>query len=235
MEKLIRRNRTVSLLRMAEALVERVKCTEAEASDALIDSLLHKGRPGITSVVYDAAGTGLAVALSPEKSEGRILELLNSHWWLASDREAVRREWDRWRIAERIAPRALTDAALVLGVRFRAWELANLSEMTEQARRGVSDREDNLLTATPTTTPGYLDPSHSRYSPKLAAAVRAWLAVEDEKGKHPRQALEAWLTKNAAELRLTKDGKRNKQGIEECAKVANWKQTGGAPKTPSRK
>lgn len=82
-------------------------------------------------------------------------------------------------------------------------------------------------------TPDYLDPQHPRYAPKLAAAVRAWLAVEDPKGKHPKQALEKWLREHAAEFELTNDdGRPNGQGIDECAKVANWQAKGGAPKTP---
>lgn len=37
--------------------------------------------------------------------------------------------------------------------------------------------------------PDYLDRNHPRYSPKLAAAVRAWQAVDDPGKKHPKQAL----------------------------------------------
>jgi hypothetical protein len=84
-----------------------------------------------------------------------------------------------------------------------------------------------------TDAPDYLDPMHQRYAPKLAAAVAAWLAVEDPKGRHPKQALAKWLRENAVEFGLSDDeGKPNEQGIEECAKVANWQPGGGAPKTP---
>lgn len=79
----------------------------------------------------------------------------------------------------------------------------------------------------------YLDPCNSRYAPKLAAAVRAWQAVTDPAGKHPKQALTKWLRENAAAFGLSDDeGKPNEQGIEEAAKVANWQPSGGAPKTP---
>lgn len=84
-----------------------------------------------------------------------------------------------------------------------------------------------------TEAPDYLDPTHQRYAPKLAASVAAWMAVEDPKGKHPKQALTKWLRENAAEFGLSDDeGKPNEQGIEECAKVANWQPGGGAPRTP---
>lgn len=81
--------------------------------------------------------------------------------------------------------------------------------------------------------PDYLDPNNSRYAPKLAAAVRAWQAVRDPAGKHPKQALTKWLREHASEFGLTDDdGKPNETGIEEAAKVANWQPGGGAPRTP---
>lgn len=84
--------------------------------------------------------------------------------------------------------------------------------------------------------PDYLDSSNPRYAPKLAAAVRAWLATEDPGllgGKSPKQILMKWLREHAAEFGLAdEDGKPNETGIEEVSKVANWRPTGGAPKTP---
>jgi hypothetical protein len=81
--------------------------------------------------------------------------------------------------------------------------------------------------------PAYMDPVHPRYAPKLAAAVAAWLAVGDPNGLTPFQALSKWLTENNEKFGLLNpDGKPNRTGIEECAKVANWKPSGGSPKTP---
>jgi hypothetical protein len=85
--------------------------------------------------------------------------------------------------------------------------------------------------------PEYLDPKHKNYSPKLAAAIRAWQAVNADpgllSGKPVKQALIGWLHKNADQFGLTKDdGNPNKQGIEEVAKISNWAPKGGAPKTP---
>jgi hypothetical protein len=86
--------------------------------------------------------------------------------------------------------------------------------------------------------PDYLNPDHRRYSPKLAAAVQAWQAYDDQpttNGKSPKQALAAWLKENAVRIGLVdKEGKPNSTGIKEAAKVANWKTEGGAPKTPSK-
>jgi len=84
--------------------------------------------------------------------------------------------------------------------------------------------------------PDYLDPAHPRYAPKLAAAVNAWMEVgntAENSGKSVKQSLMKWLRENASLYRLSdEDGKPNETGIEECAKVANWQDKGGAPKTP---
>ncbi|MDM0051416.1 hypothetical protein [Variovorax sp. J22R115] len=74
---------------------------------------------------------------------------------------------------------------------------------------------------------GYMNPLHPRYAPKLAAAVRAWQAVDDEGKTSPKQALEGWLRAHADDFGLTN------AAVEECSKVANWKAQGRAPKTPS--
>lgn len=84
--------------------------------------------------------------------------------------------------------------------------------------------------------PYYLDRSHPRFAPKLAAAVQAWMAVQDiaeSSGRSPKQTLVKWLRENAATVGLTdEEGRVNETGVEEVAKVANWQLTGGAPKTP---
>jgi len=87
--------------------------------------------------------------------------------------------------------------------------------------------------------PGYLDPRNPHYSPKLAAAIRAWETVTSDpkylnNGKHTKQNLESWLTAHAAEYDLVKeDGEINASAIsDQIAKVANWQEKGGAPRTP---
>ncbi len=85
--------------------------------------------------------------------------------------------------------------------------------------------------------PGYLDKAHPSYAPKLAAAIRAWEAVSSDpellRGKTPKQALTKWLNEHAAAYGLTKeDGTPNATGVEEAAKLANWRPEGGASKTP---
>ena len=100
--------------------------------------------------------------------------------------------------------------------------------------RGIST---GFFFPTATDVPSYLDRKHPHYAPKLAAAVNAWLAVNEEttiEGKSVKQTLTDWLRVHAAEYKLSDDnGKPNETGIEQCAKVANWQDKGGAPKTPS--
>jgi len=73
--------------------------------------------------------------------------------------------------------------------------------------------------------PDYMNPNHSRYSPKLAAAVKVWLAMEDENlllGKSSeKNAMIDWLESRYKELGLIYEGKISKKGLEECASVAN--------------
>jgi len=119
----------------------------------------------------------------------------------------------------------------------------NDTEIKEKLRAAEAERDDlarQLRTAkvdiarlkSLEETPGYRDITHDRYAPKLAAAIDAWEAVTDPQGKHPKQALVQWLTKNAAKLGLWDKDRPNKTAIEEAAKVANWQERGGAPRTP---
>lgn len=90
-----------------------------------------------------------------------------------------------------------------------------------------------------TNVPGYLDPNHPNYAPKLAAAIGAWEAVNGDprymkNGKSVKQNIEGWLEAHAAEFDLIKDdGEINRDAIfNQISKVANWQDKGGAPKTP---
>lgn len=85
---------------------------------------------------------------------------------------------------------------------------------------------------------GQLSSAGGFFSKKLDAANKAWAAVTSDpsrlRGKSPKQALEDWLTENAANLGLlNKAGQPNRTGIDEIAKVANWKPEGGATPTQS--
>ena len=63
-------------------------------------------------------------------------------------------------------------------------------------------------------TAEYLDPSHPRYAPKLAAAVHAWLETAEIKGGTPKQALLKWLRNHAGQYDLSdEDGKLNELGM----------------------
>jgi hypothetical protein len=96
-----------------------------------------------------------------------------------------------------------------------------------------------ISTAKDDSLPLYLDKNHPCYSPKLAAAINAWLAASQDKKCLSREELpscyiESYLKRHAAEFELIKkDGTLNSLGIEEIKKVANWNSKGGARKTPS--
>ena len=98
----------------------------------------------------------------------------------------------------------------------------------------------------PVEAADYLDESHPRFSAKLAAAVRAWQAMEDDnlrRGKSAMNAMAAWLEANYKSLGLShkrtnekngyKAGEMNKTAIAEAAKISNWEIDGGPPPTPT--
>lgn len=120
-------------------------------------------------------------------------------------------------------------------------ELPNTTDIQESIvevaslQQWLSERgfKDGFFFPATNDAPGYLDKKNSRYAPKLAATVHAWQAVTDPGKKSPKQALEKWLREHAAEFGLVDDdGNPVNNAIEECSKVANWSQTGGAPKMP---
>jgi len=82
----------------------------------------------------------------------------------------------------------------------------------------------------------FLSRKHPRYSPKLAAAVRAWQAMDDNNlhAKTPKQSVMKWLRLHSTEYGLSDDdGKPMESAIEEIAKIVNWNPKGGAPSTPN--
>lgn len=68
----------------------------------------------------------------------------------------------------------------------------------------------------------------SKLPPELRAALEAFEAVHGNpkatEGRSPKSALMAWLQKNRSDL--------SAGAIDRIATVANWRPTGGAPKTP---
>ena len=93
-------------------------------------------------------------------------------------------------------------------------------------------RRQNALTSKfDMDTPPYLNPGHEWYSPKLAAAVHAWMALfaDGNFRKGPKGAIdqiESWLMSNTKDLSPTARG--------HISKVVNPKKTkdGGAPPIP---
>ena len=111
----------------------------------------------------------------------------------------------------------------------------------EEVRRGVHyvtveefdrfRRQNALTLKLGAELPPYLDPNHEWYSPKLAAAVNAWMALFADGGFQKGQKgvidqIESWLMSNIDDLSPTARGY--------VAKVVNPRKTkdGGAPSTP---
>jgi hypothetical protein len=84
-------------------------------------------------------------------------------------------------------------------------------------------------------TPDYLEPKHPSFSPEIAAAIKAWEAIQDQelrKGKTVKAAVTEWLNTHYRELGLMHNGNRSNSAIERIATLVNWETSGGAPKTP---
>ena len=104
------------------------------------------------------------------------------------------------------------------------WKLTTVT--VDNVRKWLASRgvRTEFLFPGATNAPDYLNPEHPRYAPRLAAAVNAWLAVTQGRSKSVKDAIRKWLREHAAEFGLTDDdGNPNETGIEEVAKVANWR------------
>ncbi|MGH8434537.1 MAG: hypothetical protein ACRERX_08630 [Pseudomonas sp.] len=123
---------------------------------------------------------------------------------------------------------------------FPDWELTTLGKDDLRAwlaSRGIT--RGFFFPAREESQAGYLNRSHPNYAPKLAAAIHAWEAVNNNpellRGKSPKTAIKKWLKEHAGAYGLIKtDGTPNTQGIDETAKLANWKPEGGASKTSKK-
>jgi hypothetical protein len=107
---------------------------------------------------------------------------------------------------------------------------AELLEVTHRSDENgrAADHLRARIAALEAKAPQYLDPAHFHYSPRLAAAVRAWEAVSSGGiNGTVKQALSEWLTQHAGEFKLSAEA------IIQCAYVANWRTTGGRVKGSS--
>jgi hypothetical protein len=135
--------------------------------------------------------------------------------------------YDRGFSVSSLEPNALIDSEEAFGFRgiylrrdpLRRWLMSS----------GWESEFFELTSPSPVSIPDYLDKRHPRYSTELALAVNAWLALKDNRllqGNTPKQALMAWLQKNAGGLDTSK------KALDRIATVSNWKPKGGVPPTP---
>ena len=115
-----------------------------------------------------------------------------------------------------------------------ATALLQVADIKDWLRR--NSFQSNFFDTDSTHRPAYLDKTlEDGFSPKLAAAVLVWEHFYHSPanlgpGKALKKEMVKWLTERATELNLLHNDEPNKQGIEEIAKVANWRPEGGAPK-----
>ena len=105
-------------------------------------------------------------------------------------------------------------------------ELLEVADRSDERRREADHLRAQIVTLE-AKAPQYLDSTHNHYSPRLAAAVRAWEAVVSSEAINGtvKKALSEWLTQHAGEFRNL-----SAESILQCAYVANWKTTGGRVK-----
>lgn len=206
--ELITKKDIVDLVTLSKQFATENGITNSEASDYLIHEILH-----LEINLYDTYMPFLPTSIRDNDNDGiyqRMWEyVVDSNWW--EDDETMNS--------------SNSDSQ---------FHPSKIGILKSDAQAFFSQESETDSEQVP-----YLDPSHPRYAPKLAAAIAAWIAIEDETmmlRKSPKQALISWLLKHAEKYSLLdKNGKPNETGIEECAKVANWQQKGGAPKTPTNK
>lgn len=77
----------------------------------------------------------------------------------------------------------------------------------------------------------WMDPTHTRFSPELAFAVRVWTALSDHEQfrSSPKADIENWIEENAAGWQGDKP--MSTSAKKRIATLVNWKSEGGAPKT----
>lgn len=241
--------RGVSLLILWRVVVSAVGKHQPDVGDFMFNVLLNYLASPTPMALYDRTGgkrRGNAFrfpTLVPE--EQRVAVVLKVHQELAplkndSRLDSVSEPLDRWLLTNEGARVCFFQTCRECGVAPRSLTAGFYNEHANAMLRTLVHEIESDLSlergspASP-ARPQYLDSTHPRYSPKLAAAVAAWLAVEDGNGRHPKQAIEKYLREHARELGLLKkNGLINEEGIADCAKVANWKTSGGAPKTPRR-
>lgn len=242
MPKGITKAASIAVIDLLQGIANYSHASLAEVTDATLDVLYvaDGGAFPPMDIIFDASGSALAQPVGTDAEESILYEMFNKQWW---EQESFA-PWAKYRVSWSMAnlifdvvikyidgpPYAEAERSYCLS-EARAVPLAAFNAAIEAAshRAVVSGQGKGEEIA----CPSFLDSSHPRFPYKLAAAFKAWEAVRDQPGKTPLQALKSWLEANAADLGLLKArGELNKQGIEECAAVANWQQKGGAPKTP---
>lgn len=184
---------------------------------------------------FDAVFSAITKAINSKKLKATIrydaTHQSNFGWVQQPDANEVIQVLARFDLAGELYE---IDTATVIYVNLPDWTITTIEVDDLKAWLLSRNFKPSFFFSETTGEPDYLNKEHLRYSAQLAAAVKVWIAFEDDNllgAKTPKTAMEDWLTTNYAELGLVHQEKISKEAIKECAKVANWK-IGGPATTP---
>lgn len=262
-KRLLRERDVFTLPDISDVVAGFADCTPREAGEALAEFLYDDVEAnGITMYEVNFHG-GLCQLLDPDEQVRAFTKVYESNWWQPRLDEhhgyLGAADAARWGVDVETAKGYALRAFLELGVSSEPDPdefVAALRTVKELSRARVAGAREKSMTflkevesgrtgpsvapklvAERSELPTYLDPNHPNHSKQLAAAVYAWEAVSNlpPSGKHPKQVIMDWLNANARKYGLLNaDGTPSKEGIDNCAKVANWQKKGGSPRTPRR-
>jgi hypothetical protein len=193
---------------------------------------LEKRPPG-----YEAMKTAVTAAIRTERVKGKIQFVDSSVANVGSSIDYYESLVEVDSLKEWLSTKGHSNASFVTG---KPIPRTGLDRQGSSAGRKTQGPPANWRSHMLSVSPDYLNKDHPCYSPKLAAAIHAWEALQADtqyrdNGKSIKSNLDAWLTAHAADFDLVNEaGDAMKTTIGELAKVANWSTGGGAPKTPER-
>lgn len=178
---------------------------------------------------YEAMKMAITVAVRTERVKGRVQLVNSSDANIVSSIDYYESLVEVDSLKEWLSTKGYSSCAFITG------QPPAPAGLKQQAPPAVQRRNTQ---SAPVVSPDYLNKYHPSYSPKLAAAIRAWEALQTDtnyngKGKTIKGNLESWLSDHAADFDLVNGaGEVLKSTIGDIARVANWRPIGGAPKTP---
>ncbi|KAA8608536.1 hypothetical protein AL036_06500 [Salipiger aestuarii] len=149
------------------------------------------------------------------------------------DRVQVLSSTDLWKHLDQTKEQAITPFDDLVVHKEPDWENTTIAE--DDLKRWLrSKRFSSSFFFSEADAPSgqeYLEPTHERFSPELAAAVAAWQALIPERKfkTSPKAAIESWLISNPDVWQGAEP--MSSTARERIATLVNWNRIGGAPKS----